>query len=453
MPKQRVAFIASHSRTITFAHIARHLEREDVEVFWIMAGAEFRIDYLKKSGFSPEKILDISKTKKFVDDDLLAELETFSEVTASYIIMSDRILKNKENAYAYLCGVYSSVKKFLTENRIDIVFSEAAWALELTACAAAKSVGTEFLVPHTVRYPRNRFAFFKGIFQKEPLDTGTKSRLGVIAPPEHGQPQPNIKLVSVKGFFRHFCFMFNGRGRDMTSYSFAELVHDRVKRIVNKRLCGFGRMPECVESPYIFFPLHCQPEASIDVLGGFYENQIELVKNIARSLPFGVKLAVKEHPMGVGTRNRSFFREIKKLPNVININPYSDSGRLIKNASAVVSVSGTACYEAALAGVGSVVFSDMFFGELPTVIRCRGAEEIGGCIRQAMDSEKDYHAVMRFMSKVYSCSYEGCVEPAELFPQALTEENARKVSQAFMDVINYYSSSSSILTAASMSSR
>lgn len=456
MSKLRAAFAGSHSRSVTFAHIAGFLESEGVEVFWIMPGAQFRIDYLKKLGFSSDKILNLSDIENTLDDSLLAELESYSEVTASYIVMSDRNLcrKNGREALGYLCSVFSSVKKFLTDNRIDIVFTEATWAYELVSCAAARSVGAEFLVPHTVRYPFGRFAFFRDIFQREILDTGRAAEVGVIAPSAAKMNNSELNLVSLRGFFRHLVFAFNGRGRDAVSNTFAELVSDRLKRLVNKKLSGFSKMTRSIDSPYVYFPLHCQPEASIDVMGGFYSGQLELIRNISRSLPAGLKLAVKEHPLGIGMRRIGFFRSIEKLPNAVNINPCADSIDLIKNASAVVSVSGTACYEAAVMGVGSVVFSDVFFGELPSVVRCRSYEEIGGCLSLAMGAQKDSAAVSVFLSKIYSVSYEGCVEPAELFPEAVSDENARMVAQAFMDVIdNYSSSASKDLTAASMSSR
>ena len=48
---------------------------------------------------------------------------------------------------------------------------------------------------------------------------------------------------------------------------------------------------------FAFYPLHSEPEVAIQVLAHpYHKNQIELVRNIAASLPFGMPLIIKEHP-------------------------------------------------------------------------------------------------------------------------------------------------------------
>ena len=47
---------------------------------------------------------------------------------------------------------------------------------------------------------------------------------------------------------------------------------------------------------FLFFPLQVQPERNVDIDAPFYSNQIEVITNIAKALPVGFKLYVKEHP-------------------------------------------------------------------------------------------------------------------------------------------------------------
>lgn len=458
MTSFRVAFTGSHSRSVTFAHIAQNLAKQGVEVYFIMPGAKHRIGYLTDMGFEHHRILDIACADKSHDDGALKLMEENSAVSVSYMIMSDRLLCKRGNAaYGYLGGVFKSVSKFITDNRIDIVFSEATWAYELVVCAACSHAGAEFIVPHGVRIPNGRFGFFSGIFQNRLIRINKPKH--VLPLParfraEHAPAQP--ELISKRhfiSFFRHMNRFVRGTAKDETEQNVFWLVKERIIREFNLRLSDFSGMAGIPAGDYVYMPLHTAPEASLDVLGGFRQNQLELVRSVARSLPHGTLLAVREHPAGLGRRHHGFFRETAKLPNVVNVSPFADSAELIARAQAVVSVSGSAAYEAAFAGIGSVVFSDMFFGALPTVFRCRSVEDIGAVLKQAMDARQDKHALAEFLADITANSYEGCVDSAEIFPQAIEKENARRVSQAFMDIIEYYSSSERPLYAASMSSR
>ncbi|MCD8554789.1 hypothetical protein [Seleniivibrio sp.] len=443
----RVAFTGSHSRSVTFAHIAKNLTEQGADVYFIMPGAKYRIKYLTDMGFDRGRILDLAEIDRSYDADALCAMEKFSRVTAAHMIMSDRLLSKKrvKGAYGYLCGVFKSVSKFITDNKIDIVFSEATWAYELAACSACEYAGAKFIVPHSVRIPEGRFGFFSGIFQDK-LIRLNRAEKSLPVPAEFSVPQVpfQYKLFSNRnfyGFFRHLGRFLNKTAKDETEQSVFGLTAERVKRAVNIKMSGFDAMQTMPEADFVYMPLHVSPEASLDILGGFWQNQLELVRSVARSLPHGMVVAVREHPAGLGCRHFSFFRETAKLPNVVNISPYADGMELIKNAKAVVSVSGTACYEAAFVGVGSVVFSDVFFCDLPTVFRCRSVEDIRNILAEAMSVKYDEHALAEFLADITANSYAGCVDSADMNPLAIEKENARVVSQAFMDIIEYYSSS------------
>lgn len=459
MTSFRIAFTGTHSRSVTFAHIARRLADMGVEIFWIMPGAKHRIDHIVKQGFSPDRILDLAKIDKSYCPQSIERMEAHSRITASQMIINDRLLSEAdgEKALGYLGGVFRSVSKFITDNGIDIVFSEATWAYEMSVCAACSASGADFIVPHAVRIPSGRFGFFRGIFQDELIRSGSDGR--VLPLPSRFQAETGYmppSFVSKRhffSFFKHMGRFISGSAKDETEQTVFQLTAERMMRAFNGRMAGFGRMPARPDGDYVLMPLHISPESSLDVLGGMWNNQLELIRCIARSLPHGVKLAVREHPAGIGRRDFRFFRQTASIYNVVNVSPYSDNAELIKKARAVISVSGSACYEAAFAGVGSVVFSDVFFGALPTVFRCRSAEDIGSVLKEAMNAKADRHALAEFLADIADNSYEGCVESAEVAPQAMTEENARRVSQAFMDFLENYSASERPLYAASMSSR
>ena len=57
------------------------------------------------------------------------------------------------------------------------------------------------------------------------------------------------------------------------------------------------------------------------VYGRAWMNQIEAIRNIARNLPVGMKLLVKEHPAALGYRSVSFYKKVTAIPNVLLVSP------------------------------------------------------------------------------------------------------------------------------------
>ncbi|MDP6893688.1 MAG: hypothetical protein QF731_10970, partial [Verrucomicrobiota bacterium] len=62
------------------------------------------------------------------------------------------------------------------------------------------------------------------------------------------------------------------------------------------------------EINYIFFPLHAEPEIALSIFSKYYQNQIELIRNIALALPMNYRLIVKEHPRNIGRRSNNYYK-------------------------------------------------------------------------------------------------------------------------------------------------
>lgn len=116
---------------------------------------------------------------------------------------------------------------------------------------------------------------------------------------------------------------------------------------------------------YFFFPLQYEPEASTLVLATYYANQLATIKNTAATLPFPYRLYLKEHPASLGTRSADFYKEIKKLPNVVLLSPSEPIQELIKNCQGVITVTSTAGMEAALSGKPVYVLGNVFYSYHP----------------------------------------------------------------------------------------
>jgi hypothetical protein len=129
------------------------------------------------------------------------------------------------------------------------------------------------------------------------------------------------------------------------------------------------------DEPFVYFPLHFQPEASTTVRGRAFIDQGALVEHLARSIPFSQRLYVKEHPASVGSRSWTFYRRMQRIPNVRLIAPQVVSHALSRAASMTVSVSGTAPWEAAVLGTPAVTLAPTLFDGLPGIARYDGNPE------------------------------------------------------------------------------
>ena len=97
------------------------------------------------------------------------------------------------------------------------------------------------------------------------------------------------------------------------------------------------------ESQFIYFPLHFEPERSLLIGSTFYENQVDVLVNVAKSIPINYKLLVKEHPKmeKIGARDISTYKKINNLPNVELVNQSIHNEELFKKCSLVISIGGT----------------------------------------------------------------------------------------------------------------
>ncbi len=108
--------------------------------------------------------------------------------------------------------------------------------------------------------------------------------------------------------------------------------------------------------PYVFYPLHIEPETAMGLLSPEFNEQLALIELIAKNLPAGVFLVVKEHIGAIGRRPKEFYSTILEIPNVIMIPTYEYAIEVAKNARCVAAITSTVGLEAAILGVPVVSF-------------------------------------------------------------------------------------------------
>ena len=152
---------------------------------------------------------------------------------------------------------------------------------------------------------------------------------------------------------------------------------------------------------FCFFPLQAEPEIALSIQGRPFLNQIELVRNIARSLPIGMFVVVKEHPRSIGYRPFGYYRKLLEIPNVRIASPFVEARELIAASRLVATVWSFTGFEAVVNQRPVLLFGTPSYGLLPqTMVRqVTDVREVPGTVRSLLaEYAYDEAAVVAFVA-------------------------------------------------------
>lgn len=215
---------------------------------------------------------------------------------------------------------------------------------------------------------------------------------------------PRYAMRSIQWIIKPFIDYIRNPNRN--DYTIIKPWHHLIDRIRRKLriLVGFEDLYDLVDETedFAFYPLQQEPEISITLFAPFYQDQLWLIKQIARSLPIHYKLYVKEHPAMFGYRTREYYKELKKIPNLKLISPSVPSFDLIKNTKLIVTLTGTAGWEGLLLKKPVITFGDVFYNVLPMVRRCRNMEDLPNIVKNRLENfEYDEKKLVCLIAAIY----------------------------------------------------
>jgi len=165
---------------------------------------------------------------------------------------------------------------------------------------------------------------------------------------------------------------------------------------------------------FVYYPLQKEPETTIMQAAPESLSQHATILSLARDLPAGVLLAIKENTSAIGRRAVSFYDQISALKNVVLLRPDTSSIEAIKRAATTVSIAGTASMEAAILGKPALTFSEhVKWGFLPHAKVVTSDSELSSLLRWAVfgpfDAEQARQDGARFLAalKASSMNLEG----------------------------------------------
>lgn len=164
------------------------------------------------------------------------------------------------------------------------------------------------------------------------------------------------------------------------------IIKRRVRaRFMNKNLKKTVKL----EKSFVYFPMNIEEELSTLHYSAFFTNQIEVIRHIAKSLPIEYELYIKEHNFAEfrGWHTIQEYKEIMDIPNVTLIHPSYSSDELIKNSKLVITIRGTASFNAAEQNIPSIIFGDAPFEILPSVYKVKSLVDLPKLIKIALKTK------------------------------------------------------------------
>lgn len=182
--------------------------------------------------------------------------------------------------------------------------------------------------------------------------------------------------------------------------------HKKYKKFID----NFSYYPFDKIKKFIYFPLQFQPEATMDVIAPYFNNQIETARQVAMSMPDDYTLVVKEHPAMAGLRASSYIEKIARIPNVKLINYQISSEEVLKKTDLVISPNSTTVAEAAFLNKPAIQLGNLGTTfKLPNVFKHSDMTTLSSKIKEVLKIDlytKEYETRLEnFVASVYDIGF------------------------------------------------
>ena len=223
---------------------------------------------------------------------------------------------------------------------------------------------------------------------------------GVVRPSNY--PALNIKLENYINFFKNFYFNISNNffSNDPQSINFLKSyffngfynkLNAKLSNIlINKSFQETKKIIKDKKLKFAFFPMHTEPEVSLLFYSKPYLNQIEIIRQIALSLPIGYALIVKEHPWSVGKRKLSYYKKILNIPRVYFVPHAFTSRQCIDISKLIFTLSSSVGQEAVFLKKPVITFGNTSINVLPrsSVLRTSNLMSLNLNIKEILKNYK-----------------------------------------------------------------
>lgn len=341
----------------------------------------------------------------------------------------------------------------LVKNKIDLIILFAAPHVgrDLILYLLAKEMGLKTLILEQSLFSNRFFHYF------DHSDFGTFATSKVIA---------DVNPVAIeKSFKKNLPYMKDilksmkekpslaKRLRDFRSGPEVRLLHDlrnKYKRafsslhyynskVFSKNQVEIQDDSFDLDKPFVYFPLHLQPEKTTSSWGGKYNDQALAIEHLSQYLPEGWWIYVKENPKQATyfMRGPWFYKRLKGLKNVKVVPSQTDTYSLLDKCKFVATITGTVGWEAITGGKKVVVFGwGTWYRTLPGCFMFDENFDINAVLDYVVDHNTIEEKIALIQAKmgtgiIYKGAYKALVDGFS------EEENFKHVTDSFEKILGY----------------
>lgn len=172
-----------------------------------------------------------------------------------------------------------------------------------------------------------------------------------------------------------------------------------------------ARLADLDGRPFVYVPLQKEPEAAFQLRSPEYFFQHAMILSLARDVPAGVRIAVKENLAAIGQRPAGFYRQLARLPNVVLLDPDEPGIACARKSDATCVIVGTAGLEAALLGKPVITYGRHGnYNFLPHVMTVTDEAQLkpylGRIFRSAVDLDRARADGARMLAALVAVSFD-----------------------------------------------
>lgn len=177
---------------------------------------------------------------------------------------------------------------------------------------------------------------------------------------------------------------------------------------INSLVFNYDNIDSYAHYNLAFYPLHFEPEASILYMSEFFEDQINLIRNLSKCLRQDQVLVVKEHPQQPGILLSKPYRKLRKrLSNVIFLPAEYSTKNLILKTEIILTQTSTAGWEALVLNKPVVVFGKVFYDKYEYINVFNGFNHLKELLRTKSYTMPDKVAMLKFVANFYDYCKQG----------------------------------------------
>jgi hypothetical protein len=403
---------------------------------------------------------------------LLVDSIKAADISIGDLILADRHVRRfpADMAVSFLNELVARHSDMLHNVEPTIVIGETANASEVVLAGLCEGAGIPYVQPATLRIPSDRFGLWLGPRSSILWSRSGPSR-GYVRESEdflrnwkHERSRPFYFATNnraPKANPRHVVPVLGSKALDVLQLRSYRLQHPRLGDYFTLpwlntfRKANYGRAVGQLqwhsEPPgrFALFPLHVQPEASVDWHGQDWRDQLDVVRFLADMLGrLNARLVVKDHANFVWNRGSYFHEQLLQTPNTCVVSPTADSRALAERAIFTFTVSGTIALECGLKGLPVATVADMPWTALPNVQRVPTRNALAAYVADARHEQvsHDEGLELKWFRDYWRSSWEGTVADRYGFPSVLDDTNISALGGALAELVASRASSTADAT-------